>query len=79
MTEYSKIKLVRYYGEKKRKNKYDPKTETVKSLELIDQSKILNDFLNAASKVYKISGHASSHLIFSATFFSKFQIFEVGN
>ena len=30
---------VRYY-EKKRKNKYDPKIETVKYFELIDQNKI---------------------------------------
>ena len=38
-TKYVKIKLVRYY-EKKQKNMYDPKIDTVKYLELIDQNKI---------------------------------------
>ena len=48
------------------KNKYDPKTETVTYLEVIDQNSIWL-FLKTASKACKFTGHASSHsiLIFS--------------
>ena len=49
---------------KKQKNKYDPKIETVKYLELIDQNKIWLIF-NIASTACKFSGHASSHSIFN--------------
>ena len=41
------------------KNKYDPKTETVKYLELIDQNKFRLIF-NTASKVCRFTGHAST-------------------
>ena len=54
-------KLLQY--DKKTENKYDPKTETVKYLELIGQNNIWL-ILNIASKVCKFTGHASSHSIF---------------
>ena len=44
---------------KKTKNKYDPKIETVKYLELIDKNKIWLIF-NTASKVCKFPGRAST-------------------
>ena len=56
---------------KKQKNKYNPKIETVKYLKLIDQNKIWPIF-NAASKLCKYPGHASSHSIFD-TFPSNFR------
>ena len=43
---------------KKTENKYDPKIETVKYLELIDQNKIWLIF-NTAFKVCKFPGHES--------------------
>ena len=43
LTKYAKINPVQY-SEKKQKNKYDQKIETVKYLELIDQNKILTNF-----------------------------------
>ena len=58
LTKHSKIKLVQCY--EKLKNKYDPKIETVKYLELIGQNKIWLIF-NTASKVCKFPGNAYSH------------------
>ena len=46
----------------KNRKKYDPKIETVKYLELIDQNRIWLIF-NADSKLYKFPGHISSHSI----------------
>ena len=60
---------------KKQKNKCDPKIETVKYLEIIDQNKTWL-ILNTASKVFKFPGHASNHSTFNI-FFTKFQIFKV--
>ena len=74
LTKHAKIKLVRYY-EKRKENKYDPKIETVKYLELIEQNKMWLIF-NTASKMCKFPGHASNHSFF-ITFFTKFQIFKV--
>ena len=44
---------------KKQKNKYDPKIETVKYLELIEQNQIW-PILTLPQKVCKFPGHASS-------------------
>ena len=38
MTKYSKIKIIRYC--EKKEHEYDPKTDTVKYLELTDQNNI---------------------------------------
>ena len=48
---------------KKQKNKYDPKIERFKYLELIDQNKIWPIY-NTAPKMGKFPGFASSHSIF---------------
>ena len=52
----------------KRKNKYDPKIETVKYLVLFDQNDQNKSWLifNTASKVCKFPGLVSIHLIFNA-------------
>ena len=60
---------------KKQKNKYDPKIEMVKYLNLIDRNKIWLIF-NTASKVFKFPGHASSYSIFNNVF-TKFHISKV--
>ena len=49
---------------KKNENKYDPKIETVKYLESIDQNNIWL-ILNIASKVCKFTGHTPSHSSFN--------------
>ena len=53
---------------KKQKERYDPKIETVKYLELICQNKI-RVILNTTSKVWKFPGHASSHSTFKSLFY----------
>ena len=55
---------------KKTENKYDPKVEVVKYLEVIDQNKIWLTF-NTASKVCKFPEHAPCRSIFN-TFLSNF-------
>ena len=62
---------------KKMKNKYDPKIEMVKYLELIDQNKIWL-LLNTASKVYTFPRHVSSHSIFN-TFSPNFKFLKFGH
>ena len=58
----------------KQKNKCDTRIETVKYLKVIDKNKIWLIF-NTASKVYKVTGHASSNPILY--FFTKFQIYKL--
>ena len=58
LIKYAKMKLEYQFCFKQR-NKYDPKIEAVKYLELIDQNEILL-IHNTASKVSKFLGHASS-------------------
>ena len=49
---------------KKNRKNYDPKIETVKHLELINQNKIFPNF-KITSEVRKFPGHASSNFIFN--------------
>ena len=67
-TKYAKIELVRYYRGGKQKNVDDPKIETVKYLELINQNKIGLIF-GTASKLCKFCGHASGHSTFKTPFY----------
>ena len=62
LNQILKVKLVRYY--KKCKNKYHPKIETVKNLELMDQNKNWLIF-TTDSKVCKCPELASGQSIFN--------------
>ena len=57
---------------KKMKKYYNPKIETVKYLELIDQNKNCL-FLKTASNCAKFPEHASSHSIFNTFFLPNFR------